>query len=212
VTKLGRVLRARRAGRDERGSVLVEAAIIVPLLIMLTFGAIEYGIAFRDSAEVASSTRAGARIASTLTLAADACAPGVPECTAFAPNIAASVEESLKDLTSATPTMLVIYKADENGNPPGITTNPLGWAGCHDCFVYDWDASAKKWINEHSSNPWSQDERLLDVCHGTLLPTVGVYVVAKQQAITRLFGPSRTFHHKTAMRLEPPAPEQCNGV
>jgi Flp pilus assembly protein TadG len=212
VTSLGRALRARRAvralrarraGREERGSVLVEAAIVVPLLILLTFGAIEFGIAFRDSASVASSTRAGARIASALTASDDACAPGATNCTAFSDNVALSVSDSLKDLMTAKPTTLVIYRADANGNAIG------GFGvGCTDCYVYTWNAATKTWVAQAGTDPWTRAERLADACQGTL-PSVGVYVKATQPALTRLFGPSRTFNHKTAMRLEPPSGDEC---
>lgn len=203
MTKLGQALRARRAARDERGSVLVEAAIVIPLLILLTFGAIEYGIAFRDSASVASSTRAGARIASALTSADDVCAPGTLNCTAFAENVSLSVSDSLKDLTTAEPELLIIYRA----GPDGDVIGPKD-VNCTDCYVYKWDSASKTWFNQNAANPWTRAERLADACSGTL-PSVGVYVQAGQPALTRLFGPSRTFHHKTAMRLEPPAGDQC---
>jgi hypothetical protein len=56
-----------RLRRDERGGTLVEAAIIVPLLMLLTFGGIEFGIGFGQKGALESSTRAGARRAATLT-------------------------------------------------------------------------------------------------------------------------------------------------
>ncbi len=203
MTKLGRALRARRVGREDRGSVLVEAAIVVPLLILLTFGAIEFGIAFRDSASVAASTRGGARIASALTSAQDACTPGDTNCKVFAENIALSVGDSLKDLMTAKPQTLIVYRADSSGDIIGSSD-----INCADCYVYGWDAGTKTWVNQNAPNPWTQAERLADACDGTL-PSVGVYVQANQPALTRLFGPSRTFSHKTVIRLEPVADSEC---
>jgi hypothetical protein len=195
VTISGRVSRALRARRDEKGATIVEAAIIVPLLALLTFGAIEFGIGFRDSAAVSASTRGGARLASALTGA---------ETETFAENTRLAVKDALNDLLTADPELLLIYRADENGNPIG------GIASCTDCFRYDWEPNTREWINQSSGDTWSLDERTADVCAGTL-PSVGVYVRAKQPFITGLFGASKTLTHKTAMRLEPPAPEQCNG-
>jgi TadE-like protein len=204
VTKLGRVLRARRAGRDERGSVIVEAAIIVPLLIMLTFGAIEYGLAFRDSAAVASSTRAGARVASALTgdPPPEGALDGVPE---FAVNAKLSVSDSLKDLTHSSPQTLIIYKADDDGNAQGGFGDT-----CSECYVYSWNAGSKTWTGP-TNNPsrWYTDsEELADACSGTL-PAIGVFVRAEHQFITKLFGPSRSYEHKTVIRAEPVADSEC---
>ena len=60
--------RAARADR-ERGAVLVEAAILIPLVVGLTFGAIEYGFAFNEQGTVRASTRTAARAASAVPLA-----------------------------------------------------------------------------------------------------------------------------------------------
>jgi Flp pilus assembly protein TadG len=188
VTKLGRVAHALRARREERGSVIVEAAIIVPLLIMLTFGAIEYGLAFRDSASVASSTRAGARLASALT-----------GQDTFAANASAAVSDSLKDMANTKPTMLVIYRANSNGDVPGGS-----YTTCDDCFQYTWNATTRTWTGptNASSAWWTAAEQKTDACTGTL-PSVGIYVKSTHTFVTALFGTSKTVDHKTVMRLEP---------
>jgi hypothetical protein len=195
VSRVGRVADALRARRGERGATLVETAIIIPVLMLLTFGAIEFGIAFRDSAAISSSTRAGARIASASTGA---------DTAAFNDNAKLAVSDSLKDLMTADPQELVIYRADGNGNPPG------GFGGCSDCMRYTWNAGSKTWAIA-GGDPWTLEERTLDICTGGL-PSVGVYVKAEQPFITGLFGATKTLTHKTSMRLEPASTEQCNGV
>ena len=45
-----------------RGAALVEAAILLPILVLLTFGAIEYGLIYRDELRLATAARSGARI------------------------------------------------------------------------------------------------------------------------------------------------------
>ena len=52
------------ARRGERGAALVEAAIVTPLLLMLVFGIIEFGFAFKDTLTLANGSRSGARVAS----------------------------------------------------------------------------------------------------------------------------------------------------
>ena len=54
-------LRADLAGRSQRGAALIEAAIIMPVLLMIVFGVFEYGLLFRDELTLAQSTRDGAR-------------------------------------------------------------------------------------------------------------------------------------------------------
>jgi len=56
----------RRGERDARGAALVEAAIVLPLIVMITFGAIEFGIGFGQKSGLESAGRAGARKAATL--------------------------------------------------------------------------------------------------------------------------------------------------
>jgi hypothetical protein len=45
---------------------MVEFALILPLVLVLTFGAIDFGFAFSDAAGIKSATRSGARIGSAL--------------------------------------------------------------------------------------------------------------------------------------------------
>jgi hypothetical protein len=168
----------------------------------LTFGAIEYGLAFRDSAAVSSSTRAGARVASALTGDPPPDGEVVPP---FVSNAANSVSDSLKDLTHTTPQTLIIYKGDADGNPSGGYT-----AACTDCYIYTWNASSKTWTGPtNSSDHWyTQAEEVADACSGTL-PAVGIWVNAQHQFITKLFGPSGTYNHKTVIRVEPVADSEC---
>jgi len=46
-----------------KGTVLVEAAIVFPLLLLLTLGAIEYGWLFLKSQQITNAARQGARVA-----------------------------------------------------------------------------------------------------------------------------------------------------
>lgn len=57
-------LRLRRARGREGGASVVEFALVVPLLLMLVFGIIEFGIVMAQKATVASAAREGARFGS----------------------------------------------------------------------------------------------------------------------------------------------------
>ena len=51
------------AARREEGQALVEFALIAPLVLMLLFGVIQFGIAFNQSITLTDAVRAGARAA-----------------------------------------------------------------------------------------------------------------------------------------------------
>lgn len=54
----------RRRGFNDRGAVLLEAAVVCFILVLLAGAAFEFGLAFRTRQTLASATRAGARAAS----------------------------------------------------------------------------------------------------------------------------------------------------
>jgi Flp pilus assembly protein TadG len=56
--------RLRRFRRDERGAVMVEAAIAMTLLLMLTLGFVDFGYAFYQWNAAAKAVQVGARMAS----------------------------------------------------------------------------------------------------------------------------------------------------
>jgi hypothetical protein len=206
---LGRA-RGWTARRSERGAVIVEAAIIVPLLVMLTFGCIEFGLAFRDSASIAASTRSGARIAS-----ADPgvdCTPalcGTPNSDGFWDAARNGVNDALKDLTHSVPLELIVFKADPTtGKPWGGVT----YDNCSYCYVYShWSASSKSfsYVADTGHSAWTGAQQKTDVCAGTV-DAIGIYVKAKHSFLTGLFGTSTTYDHVTVMRLEPAGSNLCS--
>jgi Flp pilus assembly protein TadG len=46
---------------DERGQTMVEFAIVLPVLCLLLFGAIQFGILFNNYVTITDAARAGAR-------------------------------------------------------------------------------------------------------------------------------------------------------
>ena len=51
----------RKLARDQRGSTLVESALVFPLLMILTFGLVEFGVAFWQYHAAEKATAVGAR-------------------------------------------------------------------------------------------------------------------------------------------------------
>ncbi|MEZ5229269.1 MAG: TadE/TadG family type IV pilus assembly protein, partial [Acidimicrobiales bacterium] len=61
-----RSLTRRHNGERERGSVLVELTMVLPLLITLVLGMMEMGMAWRDQQTIVQASRQGARVGSHL--------------------------------------------------------------------------------------------------------------------------------------------------
>jgi Flp pilus assembly protein TadG len=59
-----RVFRKQRDG--ESGAAIVEMAIVLPLLILLVFGIVEYGLLFKEKLTVAAATTSAARTGATM--------------------------------------------------------------------------------------------------------------------------------------------------
>ena len=52
-----------KLGRDERGAVVVEFALVLPLLVIFVFGIVEFGRAYNAKIQLTSAVREGARAA-----------------------------------------------------------------------------------------------------------------------------------------------------
>ena len=50
-----------RIRKNEEGQTLVEFALIAPILFLILFGIVQYGIAFKDSIALTDAVRSGAR-------------------------------------------------------------------------------------------------------------------------------------------------------
>jgi Flp pilus assembly protein TadG len=61
----------RRIKRSQEGQALVEFALVAPLLFLILFGIVQFGIAFMNSVALTDAVRAGARKAAVSRSAAD---------------------------------------------------------------------------------------------------------------------------------------------
>jgi Flp pilus assembly protein TadG len=64
IQQMPGVLTSRRPAHRRRGSTLIEFALIVPILIVMLLGIIEFGWLVKNHLTVANATREGARVAS----------------------------------------------------------------------------------------------------------------------------------------------------
>ena len=174
--------------RDERGASLVEAAIILPVVILIVFGIIEFGLAFKDSLTVSSATRAGARTASA-----------EPRRPTFHDDTAKAVERAVSALPTGAVDELWIYKADAAGHP--IDGGGSAYTSCNTCAVFTWDTAANQFTRQPGSdwNPMTQNACVGDPGHDA----VGVYLKVNHAFVTGFFGQAITLRDHAVMNLEP---------
>ena len=97
--------------RSERGANLVEFAIVVPLLLLILAGVVDFGYAFHDYIIITNAAREGARVASRL------------PCRASDLTQRTALDAKIKSAVNADAVML---------KPGGTTTititpDPMGW-------------------------------------------------------------------------------------
>jgi hypothetical protein len=190
-----RALVSRRSarGRGETGAVLIEFAIILPLLVMITFGIVEYSGAYHNSAIAADAVRAGGRVGSAI--ATDP---------SYTTAITDAVDAALATLPADEPQELWIYKADAAGYPG--SGNDFSSCGAN-CIKYVWNRAAKAF---DTGNPqgggWLASTH--QVCTQPF-DELGVYVKLDHQFATGLFGASITLQDHSVFRFEPVPASVC---
>ena len=176
----------RGTGDRERGAVLVEAAIIFPILIFIVLGIGEFSIAYRNSLTVSSASRAGARTASALARNAE-----------YATDARDAVAAALHALPPDRWQEVWVYKAQKPTDlNPGMPDSG-NFSSCTQCVRFTFDPATATWTE---SGAWAADTQ--DACAGEA-EYVGVYVKAEHRYATKLFGSTRTLQDHTVMRFEP---------
>ena len=173
--------RMRGPGR-ERGAVAVEAALVTPLLVLLVFGIIEFGLFFKDLLGVTSAVRAGARIASA-----------EPGTATFAQDAADQVAQAATAVNLSSTTELWVYKATgTTGQPTSCGTS---------CIRFTWDPSTHKFATTNAG-AWPGSAQHACVSD-TTRDSVGVYLQVDHPTITSLILSNVTLKQFTVMNLEP---------
>jgi hypothetical protein len=172
---------------------MVEAAIVTPLLFMLVFGIIEFGLLFKDYLTVANATRTGARVAAQV---------------GASPTADHAILQAVKGGSGAMDPgkiqRVVVYKASgfdgdvpeacKTGSQAGVCNSYTGAdlsrpVGDFGCGAGEPDAS---WC------PTSRNDQQTDPPD-----YVGIWIKANHDYFTGFFGSSRTFSDQTVMRIEP---------
>jgi Flp pilus assembly protein TadG len=186
----------RRRRREQRGAVLIEAAIVMPLLITLVMGIIEFGMVFSDMQTVGSASRAGARSAVAYS-----------RQSGYDQQAVDAVASALTARTTGTPLELWIYRVEDTPGAGKDNGAPEGYPNFENCTTecqkYTWNGTS--WVKD-AGTTWLYTE--MNAC--TLpLEELGVRVKVQHDMVTGLFGDSITLTDKTIMRLEPQPLSVC---
>jgi len=191
---------ARRLACEQRGVVVVEAAIVTPLFFLMIFGILEFGLAFHDKLTTANMSRSGARAATTF--ADDPLADH---------QLTRAIDRAANALDRQTIRYVVVYKAADPGArvPAGSCADGLP-SETDSCNVYtpgDLRAGPERFGCDDPSDLdrfWCPSTRKVatTVASGGPPDYVGVYVRVRHDNLTGLFGNGWTFTEDTVLRIE----------
>jgi hypothetical protein len=183
-----RAIQTRSTG--ERGAAAVEMAIVVPVLVLLAFGMLEFGLAFKNKLQMSHAVNQSTRNATVM---------GQDDYADI--EILNALEAALNsDLTTVT--HVDIFQADANGDPisgkfdryaPDAGT--CGWNPCPDpdegTPVYGTPTGFKPCLRDITLDSGGVD-------------TIGVQVQYTHTWITGVLGlPNQTWHETARARMEP---------
>jgi len=190
--------------------VLIEAAILTPLLLLFVMGIIEYGLFFKNVSSASAAAAAGARTAVTQARNAGT---GPTFSDSYYNQAFSSTQAAISAISNATPFEVIVYRADPATGRPCNTAYTSACGGsiaagsafdtCTECYI--WDYSGGAWSLRGSGTPsWPANQQ--NAC-GTTAQTdyLGVYVYLRHNMVTGMFGTSQNIREKTVMRLEPVA-------
>lgn len=183
---------------------MVEAALILPVMVLLVLGIMEFGLLFTSYSTTTAASRSGARLAAT---AYSQAGDSTTAQASAATQIAAATAADLEVLNNGEPTGMVIYRVNPsstNGAPVGGFPGANLAGGCTtDCIRFTWDAAAGAFTRTSGSWP------AVDAC-GVDVDSVGVFVQSRHSYISGLLGQTRDVEGHTVMRLEPLPSDQCS--
>lgn len=193
-------MRRRRRGplsRSERGAVVVESALALPLFLLLIFGTMEFGLAFRSYLTLSNSTRDAARFAATLGKDADADYQIVQEIVSNIQGMHAGTIQKIIVFKATGPTSSVssgslaacktasVFGLCNTYPAASITTDPTKYGCGYGSVDWNWCPASRK--NALSDPP----------------DYLGVYVEVTHKGITGVIGMTRNFSDEFVVRLEP---------
>ena len=208
--RLGATAR-RRVRRGQSGAVAVEAALITPIIALLLFGVIEFGLLLNRHLAASNASREGARAAAASTNVLGS----------FESRVFTRLRDSLTGIPSSDVVSVVVYEAANNSNAPlnpGVDLDDLTTCTAGSRCTYwtpaadgGWESTTRQGDMQPGANgnQWFED---LDGCIPALANSdgrsrVGVVVNLRYRAFTPLLGSiignNRRVRDTTVMRVEP---------
>ncbi|HEV8656078.1 MAG TPA: TadE/TadG family type IV pilus assembly protein [Candidatus Limnocylindria bacterium] len=189
----------RGTGRSsESGQALVEFAIVLPLLLLVLFGLIEFAFALN----AASSVNYASRVAALL--AAEGGTTEGTDCM-----VLRAVERALTTPTTPTRVSRVeIYWSDSNGDQIASNVNAYDRTGSLTCAYGDGSTITLPYARTTDNYPESERCDVLAGCGGmhTTVDDIGVRITYAHQWVTSFgqrIAPSLIFQRSTGVRMEP---------
>jgi TadE-like protein len=190
--------------RSQRGSALVEAAIVTPVFFAMIFGILEFGLLFRNSLTTNNAAQQGARAASVSGRSPDADYL-----------ILRSVDHGMRAMGLKELDVVVVFKASGPGST--VPAACLTASQASSCNRYTAADFYKEIENPSTGVPtgnfrcaatavdrfWCPSSRVTKLSTGP--DYVGVYVQTRHEFITGLFGDGRQLRATSIIRLEPDA-------
>ena len=205
--------RRRTRARSERGAVVVEAALVTPLLLALLLGIIEMALLMKDDVALTSAVRTGGRTASanagagvggTATDDGSCLSPCSPEnAPMFAQMAANAIQRAGSALPKDSIQELWVYKANNKGYP-GDPNNTQMVCGS-DCVKYKWVKSKDEF--RYFSGSWASVS--VNACANNTPDAVGIYMKAKHDFLTGFFTNDVMIEDHAVFSFEPLPTLKC---
>jgi Flp pilus assembly pilin Flp len=202
----------KRRHRDERGTAIVEFALIAPILFLILFGIIEFGFVFKDSLTLTNMTRSGVRT-------------GAAVGNATSPDADFQILQAIAGASGALSSNInyvIVFKASSSsGTVPSacITAAQGGTQGVSgECNIYSpteiSTIKSQTWAQQSGTGNWGCGTTTWDgdYCPGSRIVSqsagpdyLGVSISAHHSNVTGFFH-SLTMTDTSIMRLEPQTP------
>jgi len=191
----------KRIGRKkERGASLIEAAVVLPVLLLLVIGIMEFGLAFKDFLTVSYISREGARLAA---LSGDDPGADCSIVTGLGDLIAPGDLDRIQEIQ--------IYIADPNTGDQGANFNRAVYNDGEDptlCTPPTGGQPLDGWTITSAGAgypPTSRGVAVSATSGGAALDIIGVRVILTREWVTGFgpFGGSMAVDESTITRMEP---------
>ncbi|MCX6434178.1 MAG: pilus assembly protein [Actinobacteria bacterium] len=223
-------LTPRRGRRGDRGASAVEFAILVPVLLLILLGILEFAFVLRDYLSVSSAVRVGTRVAASGAGSKAATCPnplptGMTACAGTdTPQLAQSAADAIQRAGTAMAQDAIdeiwVYRANTSGYPansyytsvanPNNTTGATTQAamlaaGCNTaCVKYAWNDAQNKF--EYRGGVW--DYTKINACIKDP-DAVGIYMKATHPFFTKFIRSTISMTDRSVMSFEPLPAGQC---